>query len=118
MRRLRRSLTTLALGILAMSAASVVATRPAESLVLAPDCNSASEARQPVLLVHGFNSSASAWDDSKQSFANRSTCVATFDYADNSTDWVTSPAIGRALGAKIHQLASASPWAGWLPDAQ
>ena len=108
MKRLRRPLGEVTAALLTLALCGAVGGWPAVASAPGPSCNTQSESRQAVLLVHGFNSSASAWDASRDSFANSKTCVATFDYGANSTDWVTSPAIGKRLGATIHQLALAS----------
>lgn len=71
--------------------------------------------RTPVLLVHGYDSSASTWSTQTQQYLasnSSTTCVTLFDYGAYSTDWVTNPNIGPALAARILTLANASQRSG------
>jgi pimeloyl-ACP methyl ester carboxylesterase len=67
--------------------------------------------RTPVLLVHGFKSSAGTWDTGK---TRRDLSkipgahVEAFDYRAVSTNWVTDPRIGPALASRIVCLSDAS----------
>lgn len=73
------------------------------------DCSSA-KGRVPVLLVHGWNSDAGTWDKKLEILgSNARACLATFDYSRYHTEWVTNPHIGKALAARIAQLAKVSP---------
>jgi pimeloyl-ACP methyl ester carboxylesterase len=78
-------------------------------------CDRGREERQPVLLVHGFNSGPQTWKQASQnqlSRAGSSTCIDIFDYANYSTDWVTNSKIGPALATRIDTLAAASKVGG------
>ena len=65
----------------------------------------------PVLLVHGWSSSAKkAWGSKLDILgADPRTCLDTFDYGAQSMEWVTNPHIGKALAGRIAQLAARSP---------
>lgn len=77
-------------------------------------CGTSSESRQPVLLVHGYNSGPQTWNaDTRKKFASVSgTCIDVFDYKNWSTHWVTDSHIGPALATRITQLSTASAAAG------
>ena len=93
------------------SASSLVAGAPAVAVPEASTvrCSNA-KGRVPVLLVHGWNSKAGTWDKKLDALgANARTCLATFDYSKYNTEWVTNPNIGKALAARIAQLAKVSP---------
>jgi pimeloyl-ACP methyl ester carboxylesterase len=85
----------------------------------------------PVLAVHGFASSARAWDgDQRAPFSDRlayldpggvasaadgtfeTRLVPPFDYGPVSTEWVTEPKIGRALAERIVCIAEESKRVG------
>lgn len=72
-------------------------------------CTNAPE-RVPVLLVHGWRSSAQAWAGNLDRLgADPRSCVETFDYGQHSMEWVTNPHIGKALALRIAELAGRSP---------
>lgn len=68
----------------------------------------------PVVFIHGIMGSAAIWDaTSGTSIAGQAALIKdvtawTFDYARQSLDWVTDPAIGPAFAAAIACLAQAS----------
>jgi len=95
--------------LLAVAAVLTVPAAPARAA--SPSCRSDREARQPVVLVHGYNSGPDTWSASTRAtiaHAGTGTCVAVFDYASFSTRWVTDPHIGPALAGEIETLARAS----------
>lgn len=61
----------------------------------------------PVLLVHGWMSSAAAWKKQVHTLGAQSgTCIDTFDYGPEATEWVTNPKIGTALARRIASLSA------------
>jgi pimeloyl-ACP methyl ester carboxylesterase len=105
----------------AMAAAVFTATGPAGTPAAAgapaasAQCNTTREPRQPVILVHGFNSKPTTWNSSTRAAiaaAGQSTCIDVFDYAAASTDWVRDKRIGPALATRIVTLGAASSAGG------
>ncbi|ODU03100.1 MAG: hypothetical protein ABS81_15420 [Pseudonocardia sp. SCN 72-86] len=91
------------------------AAAPADAAPASIYCATSGDTRQPVLLVHGFNSGPSTWgDEGRVRLVGDASaaCTTVFDYADRSTRWVTDAAIGPALASRILDLAAASAAAG------
>lgn len=112
--RVGRLLTTLVLAASGL-VGGVAAAVPAGADDGVRYCSTSSETAQPVLLVHGFNSSAKTWGEAGRrqlSQAGSNTCVAVFDYGYWSGNWVTDPHIGPALAREIDTLAAASKTGG------
>lgn len=114
--RSRRSLTNITGFVLALIApllATVASSEPAAAASIG--CSSTKESRQPVLLVHGYNSGPQTWNATTQAYlakAGSSTCIALFDYSNYSSLWVTDSHIGPALAKTIQSLAAASKAGG------
>jgi pimeloyl-ACP methyl ester carboxylesterase len=105
----------LALLMTALSVVSLAAVVTAVSASAASaQCSTSTESRQPVLLVHGYNSGPETWNaDTRNGYASVSgTCIDVFDYKNWSTHWVTDSHIGPALATRIDQLATASAAGG------
>jgi pimeloyl-ACP methyl ester carboxylesterase len=110
--RVRSMAAAMALGVL--SAAFIAPTHAAA----ASGCPSAKGATVPVVLIHGFNSSAQAWDGggvwtpriALESLARVS--VVEFDYSAHATEWVTAKAVGPALARYLLCISAASAGAG------
>jgi triacylglycerol esterase/lipase EstA (alpha/beta hydrolase family) len=66
----------------------------------------------PVLLVHGFIAGPQIWATMTSAIASalqaQVKVVPSFNYERRNTSWVTNPAIGPALAARITSLATAS----------
>jgi pimeloyl-ACP methyl ester carboxylesterase len=79
-------------------------------------CDTRMGTKLVVVLVHGFNSSEDAWGDAKRRLSRLDNGnllhAVTFDYRDNHTDWVTSPAIGPRLAETLKCLADNSGRSG------
>lgn len=109
-RRWRQRVAAAMAGGLALTGLTVAVAQPSAAASIT--CSGTSEARQPVLLVHGYNSGPDTWSPHTQAmFADVNggrSCVAVFDYKVYSTRWVTNPHIGAALAAEIGTLAAAS----------
>ena len=99
-----------AAALLAVAAASGVATSTAAAAASA-SCDGGVGGRTPIVLVHGFNSDAGTWHpDTRATLAAPAVrfCTTAFNYGPVSTNWVTDPAIGSELSARILALANAS----------
>jgi pimeloyl-ACP methyl ester carboxylesterase len=115
--------------MVALALVAVVPAAPAASAGrerLPRQCDGAVRAREtdeahlrggtPVLFVHGFTGRPGDFRKTRDGRASMLETVAgipgavpyTFDYSDDSTEWVTDPAIGPALGGAIACLANAS----------
>lgn len=105
-----RIVTGLAVVALAVSLALSTVGASAPATAADGHCNPSGESRQPVLLVHGFNSGPGTWNAKTQAKYAKAgaTCIDVFDYKSWSTQWVTDEHIGPALAARIEQLAAAS----------
>ena len=78
-------------------------------------CDQFADSRQPVLLVHGYDSGPATWGPAARDQLardGRATCIDVFNYATWSTNWVTDPHIGPALAQRIATLAAASTAGG------
>lgn len=109
MRRLGLVLLT---SILLSTASSMTTVFAAASSI---DCSSGVGTRQPVLLVHGYDSGPDTWSATSRAYlanGGKTTCVATFDYSSRSTRWVTDQKIGPDLADAIDVLAGESRKAG------
>ena len=79
----------------------------------AASCGTSIGTRVPIILVHGFTSSASTWDKSVSEFGtDLRTCVFRFDYATTSTLWVDDQHNAPALAKVIRDLGDRSKAAG------
>lgn len=118
MRMLKRGISShlLAYALVAVLVASVGVVTPGLTETFAGAatdsiyCTTGLDSRQPVLLVHGFNSGPDTWQDASRNQlarAGTATCIDVFDYADQSTNWVTDAKIGPALAIRISTLAAA-----------
>lgn len=99
--------------IITVTCLFITPTRTQTSTVgCAPDIGK----RTPVVLVHGFLSQPSTWDQMVQTIKNDVPSVYTeaFDYSSAHTDWVDNPAIGPKLAQTITCLATSSKQAGGL----
>ncbi|MCU1616635.1 MAG: hypothetical protein JWO98_4175 [Frankiales bacterium] len=104
----RRRLPVVLAVILGLVAA--VAVLPASRAEAAPGCGPSDPVgtRVPLLLVHGFISSAKAWDSAVKRFCSPTVYATAFDYAKVNSNWVTDPLIGPQLARTILALADAS----------
>lgn len=105
----------LALVVAVLSASFVLACSTATaSFASSADCATGSENRQPVLLVHGYNSGPSTWDaNTRNGFTSISgVCITVFDYEKWSTHWVNESHIGPQLATTIEALSAASKTGG------
>jgi pimeloyl-ACP methyl ester carboxylesterase len=115
---LSRSVAIFLAPVIVCVAALVNTALTAEQAAAAPAsiyCSTDHEARQPVLLVHGFNSGPQTWQDASRNQlarAGSSTCIDVFDYAEQSSNWVTDLKTGPALATRIGTLAAASKAGG------
>jgi hypothetical protein len=104
--------------VVAALAGPSLAPAAADTPTPAPSCGSGMGTAQPILLVHGWNASASTWGMGTPSMASALRAIPgvwvddTFDYQQANDQWVTDGRIGPAVGARIHCLAQASHAAG------
>jgi hypothetical protein len=129
MRALPIALTVLLAGATLVGVGVGVGTSAAAAAATAPPATCTDpEARDPVLLVHGWNSSASTWNGAVGTAAkpgpfggSTPLAVSRFVYGDDSSDdknlsvdWVTDPGIGHDLAATISCLATKSAQHGGI----
>ena len=112
----RRALALFAAAVMALALATPPAIAHAAGVVAQP-CPTVnvpkSLAHRPVVLVHGWNSSAGAWDktigalyDKPYSESHRFSLL-TFDYSANSNDWPTVPQIYECLAQELVEASRA-----------
>jgi Mg-chelatase subunit ChlD len=117
MTRSRRDRVNVLLGVLVVAGGALtgalVTAGPASAAGI--PCSTTREARQPVLLVHGYNSGPGTWNTATRDELERAgtaTCIAVFDYQAYNDRWATNPHLGPALATSIDQLAAASSAGG------
>ena len=98
------------------SAAAASPLGAASSTMPGYDCDGPAGVGQrlPVVLVHGFTSSAQTWSPPTRELLakNLAVCTTALDYSSRATNWVDDPLIGPALAKRIKVLGSASKKAG------
>lgn len=98
--------------ILAMAAVLTGPVSQTATAAAAPGCEHGFGTDTPVLLVHGFKETPSAWKPMQDAIGQARipgvTVVAPFNYKDADTQWVSNNSIGPALATEISCLARAS----------
>lgn len=113
----KRSIWTALAALVVVLALNILSSTTATAI---PRVCQKSDARQAIVLVHGYNSGPSAWSADSLAYLtadNDRRCYSLFDYSADSTYWVDDGAegserISRRLAEHIKMLAGASRAAG------